>query len=175
MLRNEVISGRARRRAGLLVFFVAAALAVSLGLRAGEFEQADEQKQPLPARVDFNRDIFPVLSDNCFQCHGPDKSTRMADLRLDVPEVALADRGGRFAVVPRSPEKSELIRRITATESSERMPPERTGKRLTPRQITLLKQWIQEGATWEGHWAFVPPKRPSLPGVSDAGWPRNAI
>ncbi|PYV07713.1 MAG: hypothetical protein DMG07_27815, partial [Acidobacteria bacterium] len=123
----------------------------------------------------FNRDIFPVLSNNCFQCHGPDKTTRMADLRLDVPEVALADRGGRFAVVPGRPERSELVRRITAADPAERMPPEKTGKRLTARQISLLKQWIAEGAAWEKHWAFVPPKRSSPPSVSAGGWPRNGI
>ena len=150
-------------------------MGTSWGMLAREIEQAEENKQPLPARIDFNRDIFPVLSNNCFQCHGPDKTTRMADLRLDMPEVALADRGGRFAVVPGRPERSELVRRITAADPAERMPPEKTGKRLTARQISLLKQWIAEGAAWEKHWAFVPPKRSSPPSVSAGGWPRNGI
>ncbi len=118
---------------------------------------------PIPAVVEFNRDIRPILSDNCFACHGPDKNQRKADLRLDTEEGALADRGDSRPIVPGKADQSELIRRVTAKAKGERMPPAKFGKQLTPRQVALLRRWIEQGAKWEKHWSRIPPKRPPLP------------
>jgi len=127
------------------------------------------------ASVRFNRDIRPILSDHCFHCHGFDANHRKADLRLDTFEGATAARKGRPAVVPGRPEESELWHRITANDPADRMPPPDSGHALTPAQIHLLRQWIAEGAPYERHWAFEPPRRPPLPEVRQADWPRNAV
>src|SRR5262249_34683530 len=120
-------------------------------------------------------DIRPILSDKCFACHGPDDNKRKAKLRLDTRDGALAllQSGAGRAVVPGKPEESVLLDRVTAAEPGTRMPPQKTGKHLTARQIDLLRQWIAEGAKWPAHWAFVPPQRPPLPKVTDNAWPRN--
>src|SRR5262245_10476893 len=97
---------------------------------------------PLPAVVEFNRDVRPILADNCFACHGPDKNQRKADLRLDLEEGARADRGGYAAVVPGKPEQSELVKRITAEDVKERMPPAKFGKKPTAQQIAILRRWV---------------------------------
>ena len=110
-------------------------------------------------RLQFNRDIRPILSDNCFFCHGPDKNTRKADLRLDVREDALAQK----AFVPGQPEKSDLIERILSGDAEQLMPPPNSNKQLTVRQKELLKRWIAEGAEYQPHWAFVPPVKVEPP------------
>src|SRR5262245_53733189 len=97
-------------------------------------------------KVDFNRDIRPILSDNCFTCHGPAKSTRKADLRFDVEESAKEDRGGYQAIAPGKPMESHLVQRIISTDKAKVMPPPGSNKKLTPRQIDMLRQWIAEGA-----------------------------
>jgi hypothetical protein len=126
--------------------------------------------------VSFNRDIRPILSDNCFKCHGPDAKTRKAGLRLDRRAGALAElRSGGFAVVPGRRSASELWNRITTGDEAERMPPRSTEKRLTPAQIELLGRWIDQGAPWDEHWAYTPPRRPVLPTVAPTSWPRNPI
>lgn len=108
--------------------------------------------------IDFNRDIRPILSDNCYLCHGPDSGSREADLRLDREEAALADRGGYAAIVPGDPEGSELVRRITSTDEFEQMPPQDSGKKLTAEKIGLLSRWITQGARWSPAWSYVAPK-----------------
>src|SRR5207245_2320833 len=115
-----------------------------------------------------------ILADNCFACHGPDKNQRKASLRLDSEEEALADRGGYQAIAPGRPEKSELVRRITAEDVKERMPPAKSGKKLTQPQIELLRRWIEQGSKWQKHWSLIPPRRPQLPKVS-IPWQVNAI
>src|SRR5262249_5128839 len=100
----------------------------------------------LAERVEFNRDIRPILSDKCFACHGPDANHRKADLRLDQEEVAKADRGEHPAIVPGKPAESELIARVTNPKRSQRMPPARSGKVLSAREIELLRRWIEQGA-----------------------------
>ncbi len=133
----------------------------------------------LPATIQFNRDIRPILSDKCFQCHGP--ASQMATLRFDLEDGAKhALSGGRFAVVPGDPANSQLINRITATNPAVRMPRGQggtsAGEPLTPRQVALLTRWIEQGATWQKHWSFIPPQRPDLPkGLKDAKWVRNPI
>lgn len=125
--------------------------------------------------IDFLRDIRPILSNACFQCHGPDEKQRKADLRLDQKDSAFADLGGYFAIVPKKPEQSRLIQRITSKDPKEAMPPPKSGKKLTPEQVELLKKWIEQGASWGTHWAFVPPTRPSLPAVKHKSWIRTPI
>ena len=126
-------------------------------------------------KVDFNRDIRPILANNCLLCHGPDAKNRKADLRLDVREVAISDLGGHSAIVPGKPDKSELIKRVTSTDRDEAMPPAKTGKKLTKEQVGLLRKWIELGAPYAKHWSFVKPERFAAPAVKDAAWPRNEI
>ena len=126
--------------------------------------------------VDFDRDIRPILSDNCFACHGPDDKRRMANLRFDTQDGGLfADRGSYKIVVPADPAKSRLIARISDPNRARRMPPPQAGIALTDAQIELLRKWIEQGARWERHWAFVAPQPPTLPAVRDVQWPRNPI
>lgn len=127
------------------------------------------------AEIDFNRDVRPILSDHCFQCHGPDAANRKAELRLDIEAGAMADLGGHRAIVPRDPKASELVRRITTADADERMPPADSARQLSPAQIVTLQRWIAEGARWQSHWSFVPPVRPNRPAVRNAQWPHNAI
>jgi hypothetical protein len=114
----------------------------------------------LPAaepKVSFNRDIRPILANRCFQCHGPDEKKRKSELRLDTREGALADLGGYSAIVPGNPNASELLKRIMTKDSEELMPPEKSKKpRLTKSESLLFKQWIDQGAEYQGHWAFEP-------------------
>ena len=126
----------------------------------------------IPAKVEFNRDIRPILADTCFACHGPDQNKRQADLRLDVEEHAV---GNQKAIVPGKPDESEFIKRITADDADERMPPGSTGKTLLPRQLVLLRRWVEQGAQYQRHWSFMPPQRPEVPKVIGEGWLRNPI
>ncbi|MFN8707657.1 MAG: c-type cytochrome domain-containing protein, partial [Planctomyces sp.] len=106
--------------------------------------------------IEFNSDIRPILSENCFFCHGPDRNKRQADLRLDTKEGLFASSGALPAVTPQKPEESELYRRIVSKDPEHQMPPADSGKVLTEQQIELLKQWIEQGAEFQGHWAFLP-------------------
>jgi hypothetical protein len=125
--------------------------------------------------VDFSRDIRPILSDHCFQCHGPDESKREGGLRLDSLEELKADRGGYAVVVPGDPESSVLLARITHADPSERMPPVGSERDLAKQQIKLLQDWVRQGADWQQHWSFIPPVRPDRPAVKMTDWPRNPI
>src|SRR5688500_2597660 len=116
-----------------------------------------------PGQIDFGRDILPILSQNCFQCHGPDEGTREAKLRLDTSEGMFRERDGITIVVPGQPEKSELLLRIRSTDPDEVMPPADAKKTLTAAQVELLQRWVTEGAPWGKHWAYQPLKRPALP------------
>ena len=127
-------------------------------------------------KVDFNRDIRPILSDNCYNCHGPDPETRKAGLRLDQKEGALAKlKSDDYAIVPGHPEKSSLVERITTDNEDDRMPPLKTGKHLKPEQIELLKRWIAQGAEWKPHWSFNKPERSDAPKVKNKRWAKNPI
>jgi hypothetical protein len=133
-----------------------------------------------PARaaspVDFNRDIRPILSANCFKCHGIDEAARKSKLRLDVRTTAIAPaKSGKLAIVPGHPERSELVRRVFASDPDDVMPPSSTKVTLSDVQKALLKQWIAEGAEYKTHWAFVAPRQVPLPAVKQADWPRNPI
>ena len=129
--------------------------------------------------ISYNKDIRPILSDKCFSCHGPDVTKMKAGLRLDKPENALAELSknkGHYAIVPGSPEKSELIRRIESTDPNVIMPqPESHLAKLTPSEIEMFKRWIREGAKYEKHWAFVAPIKTSLPKIENDDWVKNEI
>src|ERR1041385_3135464 len=134
------------------------------------------QAQPSKSTVDFNHDIRPILSENCFKCHGPDDVPRKAKMRLDIRAEALKPaKSGELPIVPGAPEKSELIKRVTAADLDDRMPPAKTGRTLSSGQINLLKSWIAQGAPYATHWAYVKPARPPLPQVTDKRWPKNSL
>lgn len=121
--------------------------------------------------VDFQREVRPILSDKCIQCHGPDDEHREADLRLDMAPAA----GEEFVIAPGKPDKSEMIRRILATDPDEHMPPAKSGKDLTPAEVATLRRWIEQGANWSMHWAYVPPVKHEPPAVKNTNWSQQPI
>src|SRR5882672_7014769 len=125
--------------------------------------------------VDFQREVRPILSENCFQCHGPDKGTRMANLRLDTRDGAFSARPSGKASVPRNTKASLLYQRVTHETDALRMPPVFTKKTLSTQQKEVLRRWIEQGADWKEHWSFQAPSRPALPQVSAKSWARNPI
>ncbi|MFO0881049.1 MAG: PSD1 and planctomycete cytochrome C domain-containing protein [Gemmataceae bacterium] len=122
-------------------------------------------------KVDFNREIRPILTETCFACHGPDPKKRKADLRLDQRDAAIK----HGALVPGKSVGTEMFDRLVSTEPGKLMPPAKSGKKLTPSQIELIRRWLNEGGHYADHWAFVPPKRAPLPAVKNAAWSRNPI
>ncbi|MBL9129992.1 MAG: DUF1549 domain-containing protein, partial [Verrucomicrobiaceae bacterium] len=126
--------------------------------------------------IQFNRDIRPILSDNCFQCHGPGEKDRKGGLRLDQRDAATKPaESGAVAIVPGNAKQSELVARILTTHADDQMPPEKSQKTLTAAQKDLLKRWIDEGAEYQGHWAFLPPQRPSIPNEATTSNPIDAF
>ena len=144
-------------------------LALILGMIAPSFLVAADV--PKPRRVEFNRDIRPILSENCYACHGPDKNKRKAKLRLDERASAVALQ----ALVPGKPEESELVARVNSDDAEQVMPPPASHKTLTQTQKNLLQQWIAQGAEYQAHWAYVAPERHPIPVVKQASWVRNPI
>ena len=139
------------------------------------FEWMANAESTLPESIRFGRDIRPLLSENCFHCHGPDEGNRKADLRLDHAEGATRDLGGYRAVVPGDSEGSELIKRIFTHDSDDLIPPTESGKSLSPEDKQLISRWIDEGAEFESHWSFIPPVRPSVPTNHGSEWIRQSI
>ena len=131
------------------------------------------ESNPAPGKIDYGRDVRPILSKNCLPCHGPDEKNRQVGLRLDLREVAVADRGGYRVIVPGRSSGSRLVERITHPTLP--MPPAATGKKLTADEIELLKKWIDQGASYSRRWAFERPVRPPLPEVKAKSWPKNEI
>ncbi|MBL8191577.1 MAG: DUF1549 domain-containing protein, partial [Acidobacteria bacterium] len=131
---------------------------------------ADGSPQSKAGSVDFNREIRPILSDNCFACHGPDDATRKAKLRLDTKDGAFAKPG---VIVAGNAAESRLVKRIITKDPNAVMPPAASGHKLTDKQIELVKRWIDEGAHWNEHWAFIAPKRPEVPAVTNKAWVKN--
>ena len=140
------------RLSPLFIFLAAYALSAGLPVRAAE-------------KVSFNRDIRPIFSDTCFQCHGPDEAKRKSGVRFDVRESAVsrAEKSGDVPIVPGKPEASEVMNRLTSTDPDELMPPAKLHKNLTPQQIETVRRWIADGAEYEGHWAFIKPDRMEPP------------
>ncbi|MHB8519550.1 MAG: PSD1 and planctomycete cytochrome C domain-containing protein [Limisphaerales bacterium] len=159
MMRNKTVLG-----ASVLIWLAAGAVA-----RAAN-------SGPVVKPLDFDRDIRPILSENCFACHGPDEEKRKRGLRFDQKQGAFKRlKSGDYAIVPGDLVKSKLAERISSPDPDEVMPPPKTGKKLTAAQIDLLRRWIQQGAKWEAHWAYLPPERPPVPRVKNQNWPRNEI
>ena len=132
-------------------------------------KQSPQNGGPDARRVDFLHDVQPILANRCFTCHGPDKKKNKADVRLDVRESLLS------LVVPGSAQQSKLMARVISPDPDTVMPPPHTAGRLDEAEIATIAQWINAGALYPRHWAFVPPVLPPLPTVSDESWPRNEI
>ncbi len=134
------------------------------------------QAAPVSGKLDFNRDVRPVLNEHCFLCHGFDDKTRKGKLRLDVREDALrGGKSGKAALVPGKPGESAMFQRLVPHDADDLMPPAEANKPLSESQIALLRRWITEGAEYKAHWAYLVPERPALPAVSDSSWTRNGI
>jgi hypothetical protein len=128
------------------------------------------------ARVEFNRDVRPILAEHCLNCHGFDEKTRKGGLRLDVREDALrGGKSGKGAIRPGHLIGSELIQRIRTADPDDQMPPPESGNPLSPAQIQVLEKWVAQGGDYQAHWAFIPPERPTVPEVKQAGWARSAL
>jgi len=123
--------------------------------------------------IRFNRDIRPILSENCFFCHGQDPKHREAKLRLDVRSEALLEHDSGFAIVPGRPEKSEIIKRLLTHNPDDQMPPPESNRKVSPAQIELIRRWITQGAPYEKHWSFIPPANVPAPLTSDSSWGRQ--
>jgi mono/diheme cytochrome c family protein len=150
--------------------FLAAVCAV--GGSAGRSVVVRAQTAPAATPVSFNREILPILANNCFACHGPDEKKRETKFHFDTQEGMFLKKG----VIERgNAEESLLIEKITDPNPKDRMPPPESGHTLTQKQIELLRRWIDEGAKWDTHWAYVPPTRPDLPAVVQSSWVRNPI
>src|SRR4051794_25406100 len=135
---------------------------------------------PLPAaeKLQFNRDIRPILSDRCFKCHGPDKGSRKSGLRLDLAEEAYAERkkSGKHAIVPGKPEASLVCAKVFSTDPEDLMPPPESNLALTAPEKEKLRRWISEGAQYQPHWAFIPlPDSVPVPAVKNRKWPRKEL
>jgi hypothetical protein len=153
-------------RLSSLAAMIAGMLAIALG---GADALAAE-------KVNFSREVRPILASKCFQCHGHDEQARKAKLRLDVRESAIKPaKDGEIAIVPNHVEKSELLKRITTTDEDDVMPPAKTSARLTGAQVATLRKWIEEGAEYSPHWAYIKPVRATPPVVKDKAWPANEI
>jgi len=152
-----------------------AAFSTSLVLGATASSSARSPAASTGVKVDFDRQIRPIFSENCYQCHGPDEKARKAKLRLDTKEGAFRALDGKTVIVPRRSAESELIKRITSQDPEEAMPPPKSNHKLTVNQIELLRQWIDEGANWTRHWAFNAIQDPALPKVKNSRWPANEI
>jgi mono/diheme cytochrome c family protein len=161
--------------ASFLSIILLAGLLLSACTSGGEM--ALEEK-PIPEDISYNLHIRPILSNNCFSCHGPDANKREAGLRLDLPGdayKALKENPDAHAIVPEKPKDSEVFRRISSTDGSELMPPPESHLSLTLREIALIEKWILQGAEYEPHWAFIPPEKHPLPAIGQKDWPRNEL
>jgi hypothetical protein len=164
LLREKIVMMRATHMPLCLLALLTLAAAPAAG------------QSPAANRVEFNRDIRPILAANCFTCHGPDDKLRKADLRLDREADAFAAReGGPRAIVPGKAGESEVLRRLLSTKASERMPPPKSNKTVTSSQIEMVRRWIEQGAKYQGHWSLIPAQRTEAPAVKDGTWPRNTI
>lgn len=168
-----------KQKIGIVAVLVVLGVFLSFYIRGG-FTPAEQRYalQPLPEKVDYNFHIKPILSDNCYTCHGPDANKRKAGLRLDIEEEAykeLKENPGKYALVPGSPGKSEVYHRINTRHTAELMPPQESKRSLNPYEKKLIEKWIKQGAEFEKHWAFIPPKKATIPATKDTGWIRNEI
>ena len=163
---------RAARRSRALPTIALSVIFLAAG--AGRLS-AQEGKPAATSKIEFDRDIRPILSDNCYKCHGPDEKARKAKLRLDTKEGAFRVKDGKTVIVAGKSAESEIVRRITSHDPDELMPPPDSNRKLTLKQIDLLRRWVDQGAKWATHWAFNPIQVTAPPSVKNKNWPVNAI
>ena len=169
---TNISPGNARWALSRLAGLALTALGMAWGTLAAEPDKAPAGGQ----KVDFNRQIRPILSENCYLCHGPDETDRKAKLRLDIRTEALKPaKSGTPAIIPGDAARSELVARVSQKDPDEVMPPIKSGKKLSPEQIELLRNWVQQGAPYATHWAYVKPVRPPLPAIRNKAWARNPV
>ncbi|WP_158860337.1 PSD1 and planctomycete cytochrome C domain-containing protein [Lunatibacter salilacus] len=155
-------------------------LGLSLWLLLTSCEKSDIKVEDgkLPDQISYNLHIRPILSDNCFACHGPDANKREAGLRLDIEKEAfktLQDNPQAHTIVPGDIKRSEVYKRIVSNDANDQMPPPESNLALSDHQIRLIEKWIKQGAAFEPHWAFIPPQSPELPKVKSNSWVKNEI
>ncbi|MEM9157947.1 MAG: c-type cytochrome domain-containing protein [Verrucomicrobiota bacterium] len=159
-----------KRTSRIRVFFGPIPAAASLLIAASQATAVEEEE------ISFNRDIRPIFSETCFNCHGPDEASREANLRFDIPESALAKRDNDyFAIVPGKPQDSEAWLLINDEDPDFRMPPPDSHLTLTELQKEKIRKWIEQGAKYEKHWAFVPPIKSKPPASAKPHWNQNPI
>jgi hypothetical protein len=137
-----------------------------------------EAEAVLPEEIDYNIHVKPILSDRCFSCHGPDPNTREAGLRLDIADGAyrpLADNKKKVAISPGKLHRSDVYERLVSEDPDKMMPPPQSNLTLTSREKAIIIRWIEQGATYKPHWAYIKPEKSILPKVSDTSWPINEI
>lgn len=175
---RSLVNGASRMPSRLIQciarFVVIASMLTKL-VGPGQADESPRKTDAATAKLEFNRDIRPLLSDKCYHCHGPDGSHRKGGLRLDTSEGARADHEGSRAVVPGKPDQSALVLRITSLDDTEKMPPPDSGKQLSPVEIETLKRWIEQGAEYQPHWSYLPAQRPQIPLVADKSWAETPI
>jgi hypothetical protein len=126
-------------------------------------------------RIEFNRDIRPILSEKCLHCHGPDPATREADLRLDDPADVRKPRDDYSIINLKQPADSELLKRLLTTDADLKMPPDDSGKEISLQEIALIQRWVEQGAEYQQHWSFIPPRRTELPAVNNQSWSKTPL
>ena len=159
-------------------YWVLLLVVIAAGLASIFIYGKSKPKDKLPAQVDFNIHIRPILSDRCFKCHGPDAQQRQASLRLDIADsayAALKENPGAFAIVPGDAQHSQVFLRITSTDTSDQMPPPSSNVSLTAYEIKLIEKWIKQGAEYKKHWALITPQPQKLPEIDNKKWPKNEI
>ena len=161
-------------RLGISGFYFVLAMVLVSGCKSNEY---NENLSGVPEVVDFNYHVKPILSDRCFACHGPDKNALKADLRLDIPEGAIEHtlNSGAHAVVPGNVNKSEAFQRITSADPELHMPPPESGLTITDQEVAIIARWIEQGAEYKPHWAFISPELPETPDVKNEDWVKNPI
>ncbi len=168
----------ARRATGMMVLGcvqLVSALPAARPSPAGEPLSASPDARTVKP-VDFNREVRPILSKNCFACHGSDEAKRVKGLRLDQREAAVKPlESGEAAIVPGDADSSNLVARISEEDDTVRMPPRKAGNRLSPAKVDVLTRWVRQGAKYVEHWALIPPRAETLPKVMNAAWPRNGL
>lgn len=161
-----------------LFYIMLAVVAVVYAIQACNSSASQVTEEQIPDKVSYNFHVRPILSDKCFACHGPDANKREAGLRLDIAEEAykaLKENPSAHALVPFKPEASEVFLRISSTDSALMMPPKSSNLKLTAHEITMIEKWIKQGAKYERHWAFTPPKATAVPNVKTEDWAKNEI
>src|SRR6476646_6408270 len=173
-LLESFVEGQFRRRRLQWLLAICCELVFATGPRAQGLSPAPPKSKA--TKLSFNQTVQPILSENCYACHGPDPGARKAKLRLDRAEFAYAphDKSGP-AIIPGQPSKSPLVRKIEAKNPKDRMPPPEAHKTLKPEQIALLREWVRQGAVYEEHWSFLMSKPQPVPEVKEKEWVRNAV